>query len=251
MNCQTVRTELHCEPDSVQAHLRACPGCASYAERFARLDGVLRSELRLHAPVQLSRSVQALPEALGSPARLDAALRAELVIAPPPVLTERLLALIPRPNPVRTPVDAALRDQLIVPAPAELTARLVAMAAGQPLPQPIRMPAGRPRRWVVSSVYAVTAVLLVASLMFAGQLYGAIAAQLGIEQLLAQLAGLPAQALDWLYTVVPQSRVVVSAIVELQQPLQWLLLALVLWAVFDMTQRQGHGRGNTRTAQRA
>ncbi len=185
----------------------------------------------------------------GSPARLDAALRVELVLQAPPALTERLLALIPRPNPVRTPVDAALREQLILQAPAELTARLAALAAGQPLPQPALMPARRPRRWVVSTVYAVTAVLLVASLMFAGQLYGAIAAQLGIQQLLAQFAGLPAQALEMLYTVVPQSRVVVSSIVELQQPLQWLLLALVLWAVFDMTQRQG--RANSQTAQRA
>lgn len=246
MNCQTVRTELHCEPDSVQAHLRVCPGCASYAERFARLDGVLRGELRLQAPSELSRSIRMLPAASGAPARLDTALRAELVLQAPPPLSERLLALVPRPNPVRTPVDAALRDQLILQAPAELTTRLAALAAGQAA---LSVPARRPRRWVVSTVYAATAVLLVMSLMFAGQLYGAIAAQLGFEQLLTQLAGLPAQGLDWLYSVVPQSRVVVSAIVELQQPLQWLLLALIMWAVFDITQRQG--RGSTQTAQQA
>lgn len=249
MNCQSVRTEIHCEPQSVQAHLSACPGCASYAERFARLDGVLRVALRQQAPAELSLAVQALPSAPGSPARLDAAVRAELVVQAPPALTQRLLALIPRPHPLRTPMDFALRDQLILQAPAELTARLAALAAGQPLPQSLSLPVHRPRRWVVSTVYAVTAVLLFMSLMFAGQLYGAIAAQLGIEQLLAQIAGLPAQALDWLYTVVPQSRVVISAIVELQQPLQWLLLALVLWAVFDITQRQG--RSSAQAAQRA
>jgi hypothetical protein len=249
MDCQTLRTEVHIEPlaPAVQAHLGVCRYCATYAERFARLDRVLRAELVVAAPAVVTDEL-ALIAAKAAPSRLDRAVRAALVVEAPPALTVQLLDLAPRPTPVASPVDAALRDALLVQAPPALTMRLLdlvpqmaiaAQSAPVVAPQPLSRP--QPRRWVVATVYFVTAALLLFSMLYAGQLYSAVITQLGLENALTQIAALPADLLERLYTVLPQSRIVIGVFVQLQQPLQWLLVALVLWAIVDMTQRQSRG----------
>lgn len=246
MDCQTLRTEVHIEPGApaVQAHLDRCASCARYAERFTRLDRALRAELVVAAPAAVTCQLE-LTVAQPEPTRLDAALRAVVLAEAPPALTARLLDLVPRPAPVHSPVDAAVRDTLLVQAPAALTARLLdlvpQMTAPEPAapvvaPLPVAQP--QPRRWVVATVYFVTAALLLLSMVYAGQLYSMVVAQLGLEAWLTEVATLPAELLNQLYTLVPQSRIVVGAFVRLQQPLQWLLMTLVLWAIVDMTQRQ-------------
>jgi predicted anti-sigma-YlaC factor YlaD len=242
IDCRTARDDVHATPDdaAVQAHLAACPRCAAYAERFARLDQVARAALVLPAPAALTHELAAIADPMThapheSP--LEAALRAEVFVPAPVELSERLMALA---TPERAPVsrtDVVLRESLVLRAPPDLTARLQTLVP-QPdavMTQPV--PA-RPQRWVVATVYFVTAALLMLSLTFAGQFYGLLIAQLGLQAWIAQVAALPADLLNQLYAYVPQARTVVGALVQLQQPLQWILVALVLWAVIDMTQRQ-------------
>lgn len=246
MDCQTTRTEVHIEPaaPAVQAHLGTCAACAMYAERFTRLDRMIRTELVVAAPTVVTHQLE-LAVAQPEPTRLEAALRGAVLVQAPPALTARLLDLVPRPAPVASPVDALVRDALLVQAPSALTARLLdlvpqmtAPAPVVPVAQPLPVAQPQPRRWVVATVYFVTAALLLFSMFYAGQIYGMVVAQLGLEAWLTEVASLPAQLLNQLYTLVPQSRIVVGALVRLQQPLQWLLMTLVLWAIVDMTQRQ-------------
>ncbi len=253
MDCQTVRDDLHAEPTSsmVRAHLADCSRCAAYAERMAWLDRAVRGELVAAVPAPLSAQLAMLaaapPRQLGP---LDAAARDALVVAAPATLSDRLLALVPaeqaEPARVASRADAVLRDALVLPAPADLTARLQALvppvAAPAPVaPTPIE-PIG-PRQWVVATVYALTSALLLLSLLYAGQVYSLVLTQFGLEPWLAEITQLPAWLLTQLYVYVPQARAVVGLIVNLRQPLQWLLVALVLWAVIDMSQRQQHGNG--------
>lgn len=236
MNCQTVRTEVHIEPDAplVQAHLATCQRCAAYAARFARLDAVLRPELVVPAPVTLTSRVEAT---VALPLRLEAALRAELIVPAPAALTVRLLNLVPEPARIASTVDVVVRNALFVQAPPDLTARLLDLVP-HTTATPVPVAPARPRRWVVATVYFITAALVLLSMVYAGQVYSAVATQFGLQTWLGQIASLPATLLEQLYTYVPQSRIVVGTVVRLQQPLQWLLVALVLWAIFDMTQRQ-------------
>jgi hypothetical protein len=242
MDCQTVRTEIHIEPANaaLQRHLQSCDHCARYAERMTRLDAVLRAELFVPAPVAVAAELQSLA-ARSSPAhdRLDVAARDELLLTAPADLTLRLQSLLTQPARAESTLDRALREALVVEAPPALTARLQSLVP-QVAPAVALEPApvARPRRWVVATVYLVTAALLMFSLMYAGQLYSLMINQLGLSTWLSEIASWPAELLNQLYTAVPQARVVVSALVRIQQPLQWLLVALVVWAVVDMGQRQ-------------
>jgi|GEM_PF-6091295 len=241
MDCQIVRTEIHFEPadPALQAHLQTCPACALYAERMARLDGVLRDALVVPVPAVLAEQLQALaPAPAPVQDRLDHLLRDELVMPVPAALTAQLLTLVTQPAPAPSRLDAALRETLVVQAPPELTVRLQALVTQHTAPVSQPVPA-RPGKWVIATVYFVTAALLMLSLFYAGEVYGLLIQQLGLEAWLSQAAALPAELLSRLYTLVPQSRVVVGTFVRLQQPLQWLLVGLVMWAVIDMTQRQG------------
>jgi hypothetical protein len=242
MDCQTVRTEIHVEPTNpaIHTHLQGCARCARYAERMARLDISLRSELVLAAPEVVAVELQALVAAPARSAdRLDHAVRDELLMVAPAALTARLQSLIPEPARVASPLDAVLREALVVQAPADLTARLQSLVPAAVPAAPSVTVAHRPRQWVIATVYCVTAALLFLSLMYAGQIYSLMLAQLGLSEWLSQIGRWPADALDLLYSTVPQARVVVGLLVRLQQPLQWLLAALVLWAVVDMSQQQG------------
>jgi hypothetical protein len=244
MDCQEVRTELHIEPTNavIQTHLQACSRCARYADRMARLDGVLGAELVVTAPAVVTAALQTVATEAALPYdSLDRALREELVLPVPAELTLRLQALVAEPARGSSPLDAVLRDSLVLQAPPELTARLQALVPETPIAAPVpAMPVvSAPRRWVVATVYFVTATLLMLSLMYAGQIYSLMLAQLGLNEWLSQIAGWPAEVLNQFYAVVPQARVVVGMLVRLQQPLQWLLVALVLWAVIDMSQHQG------------
>lgn len=244
MDCQTVRDEVHVEPTSVmvRAHLADCACCAAYAEHMARLDRVVRGALVIAAPAPLSAQLATLATAPPRELRaLDAAARDALVVAAPAALSARLLALVPpeqaEPAGVASRADAVLRDALVLQAPADLSARLQALVP-QAAPAPVA-PIG-PRRWVVATVYALTTALLLLSLLYAGQVYTLVLTQFGLEPWLAEITQLPAWLLTQLYMYVPQARAVVGLIVNLRQPLQWLLVALVLWAVIDMSQRQQH-----------
>jgi predicted anti-sigma-YlaC factor YlaD len=242
IDCRTARDDVHVTPDdaAVQAHLAACPRCAAYAERFARLDQVARAELVLPAPAALTHELAAIADPMTharDESRLEAALRAEVLLPAPAELSERLMALVTPANGPVSRTDAALRESLVLRAPPDLSARLQTLVPQPDLAVTQAAPA-RPQRWVVATVYFVTAALLMLSLTFAGQIYGMVIAQLGLEAWITYIAAFPGELLNQLYDYVPQARTVVGALVQLQQPLQWILVALVLWAVIDMTQRQ-------------
>lgn len=239
IDCQTARTELHVEPAAplVGAHLASCAGCAAYAARFARLDQVLRGERLWEAPAALDLRLETLaPSTAPVLSRVETMVRTELVCEAPEPLTRRLHALVAEPTTARrqTPVDRALRAALVVEAPRDLTARLQTLTP-QAAPVAARP---RPRPWVVAAVYFITSALLLLSLFYVGQIYSLVIAQFGLEAWLQEIAAYPAVLLEQLYAAVPQSRLVVSTFVRAQQPLQWMLVTLILWAVIDMSQRQ-------------
>jgi hypothetical protein len=235
MECRIARTMVHEAPadGAVQAHLQVCPSCATYAAYFARLDRILSSTLVVPVPPTISMQLQSLIDTVpDSATRLEALLRAELVTPAPPALREQLLALVPEHTRLPARIDMVLREELMPPVPLGLAAQLQALVPAPKTP----LPQLRPRRWVIGTVYAVTAVLLFVGLMVASSLYQLMLTQLGLAGWWSDIAGLPAMLLNSLYNYVPQSRVVVAAVVWLQQPLQWLLAALLLWAALDRSQ---------------
>lgn len=247
MNCETIRTDFHVEPTAahVQRHLEACAQCRAYAARFARLDNVLRAELIVAPPAVLADTLAMIAAPAPSSERLAAAVRNEVIRPAPAVLTERLLALVPEPSRVTSPLDVALKRELVIEAPPEVSMRLQALVPQMSAEVKAAAPVARPRRRIVATVYFLTAAALLVSLMFAGDLYATMIHQLGLEQWFAQLAGMPAELLNRLYAIVPQARIVIGALVQLQQPLQWLLVGLLLWAIIDMTQHQRHTQQTT------
>lgn len=197
--CETMRDDLHIAPADaqVQAHLAACAACATYAQRFARLDQVLRGELIAQAPANVSAHLHATALApTRSSERVDQAIRAELMPVVPETVSDRLLALVPQPRSAAA-LDHALRDALVVQAPLDLSARLQALIPHIAVAPPVAAP--RPRRAVVATVYAVTTLLLLLAITVAGQLYGLVLAQLDLSEWLARLATLPGDLLTQLY----------------------------------------------------
>lgn len=158
---------------------------------------------------------------------LDVVLRAEMSWEPPAALAARLLALAANPA-------AALA------APAPLVARppaaLLAGSARAPL-------AAQPKAWFVTTVYALTALVIVMSLLVAWQVIGSLTADVEIGAALTQLLSLPGQGLAYLNQKLPQSRFAIDFFLRVRVQLMWLLLVAVLWAVLDKVNLQFSFRG--------
>lgn len=158
--------------------------------------------------------------------RVMSVLRTELVIEAPADLSLRLLALAaPQPQLAPARLDMALKTALVMAPPPELSRQLAALAG------PAAMPARR--RWVML-VYAMTAILLAISLVFAGQIYGMAIRELGLSEIWNSMTLVSGQWLAQFYTNFPQGHYVVDAFRTLQQALQWVLVGLVMWAVLEM-----------------
>jgi hypothetical protein len=110
-------------PD-IQLHLDNCTACA--AER--RVMSVLRTELVVEAPPELSLRLLALAAPQPQPARLDMALKMALVVPPPPDLSRQLLALAGTSSAV---MAARRRWITLVYAATAILLAVVLMFAGQ------------------------------------------------------------------------------------------------------------------------
>lgn len=235
LDCRTARDDWQVTPDAaaVREHLAACPRCARYTAHLARLDAAARPALRCSAPPGVTQALLRLAQPAAPASRLEAALRQELLLPVPPQLSARLVGLVAEADvpalPSRT--EAAVREAVLLTAPPELTARLQALIHAVP-------PAAHPRRGIVVAVYVATMALLAVALAYTGQLYAFVIEQLGLQAWIAQVTTLPGEVLARLYQVMPQARTLIDALAQAQQPLQWLLVALLLWAVIDMRQRQ-------------
>ncbi|WP_026369925.1 hypothetical protein [Kallotenue papyrolyticum] len=235
LDCRTARDDWQVAPEAaaVREHLASCPRCARYAERLARLDAAARPEVLRNAPPAVTQALLRLAQPAASESRLEAALRQELLLPVPPQLSARLVGLVAEADVPALPsrAEAAVREAVLLTAPPELTARLQALVHAAP-------PVAQPRRGIVAAVYVATVALLAVALAYTGQLYAFVIEQLGLQAWIAQVATLPGEALARLYQVIPQARTLIDALAQAQQPLQWLLVALLLWAVIDMRQRQ-------------
>ncbi|MBK9943708.1 MAG: hypothetical protein U0Z44_03120 [Kouleothrix sp.] len=152
-------------------------------------------------------------------------------------------------------LDIVLRTELSWEAPAALTARLLALAANpagaaelqQPaLPAPagvLRPAPDRPKTWFVFTVYTLTTLVIVLSLLVAWQVISAFTPQIEIGAILTQLLALPGQALAYLNQKLPQSRYAIDFFLRVRVQLIWLLVVAVLWAVLDKTNLQFSFRG--------
>lgn len=153
-------------------------------------------------------------------------------------------------------LDVVLRAEMSWEAPAALSARLLALVANpaavlEVSPAPVALPvaparaivAAQPKPWFVSTVYALTALVIVVSLLVAWQVVGALVANVEIGAALTQLLALPAQGLAYLNQKLPQSRYAIDFFLRVRVQLMWLLLVAVLWAVLDKVNLQFSFRG--------
>ena len=67
----------------------------------------------------------------------------------------------------------------------------------------------------------------------AWQFYSVVGAELGIEEMLAQIQAAPAIGIQRLYDALPISRQFVGVLIIVRNQLHWLLLAVVLWLALD------------------
>ncbi len=161
---------------------------------------------------------------------LDVVLRAEMTWEAPAALGARLLALAA--NPAAALEQAATLEQ--APAPAPLAA---------PAPAPAVPARSRPKPWIVTTVYGLTAAVVVLSLLVAWQAVVLFAPQFDLSTVLTQLLALPQQGLAYLNKALPESRYAIDLFLRVRVQLMWLLLVAVLWAALDSMNLQFRFRG--------
>lgn len=134
-------------------------------------------------------------------------------------------------------LDAALRHELRWEAPPELTSRLLHLVPGT-VPIVTADTAPLPR-WRLYMAIALMSLLFLVSIPGASYLYQLIWFQWGFAQFIAQLESLPARLLQTFYETMPFARELFSIIALIRDQLHWLLIALVLWIIFDTWQPEG------------
>ncbi len=158
----------------------------------------------------------------------DAALRDHLAECP-------ACAIYHRRNCV---IDATLREELRWETPSVLTAQLMAIA----LQASHLTPIARPRRWYIMTVYSLTAMVLAVSLAVAWT-YGTHALMLtGLGDALTWVFDVPAQWLTQVMQTQPDSQRVIEFAMRVRDQLLWLLLAAILWALFDRSPQSSFAR---------
>ncbi|GIV96928.1 MAG: anti-sigma factor [Herpetosiphonaceae bacterium] len=127
-------------------------------------------------------------------------------------------------------LDTALKAELVVTAPPELTALLVAMVPALASGAPIRT-----KRWYRQRLIAalIASVLVSASVILLALGFHWFAQFVGADQIVATVTSWPGVLIEYLYYWLPASQYVVEAILSLREPLQWIVIALLLWRAFD------------------
>lgn len=126
-------------------------------------------------------------------------------------------------------IDAALREELRWEPPSVLTAQLMAIALQASHPTSV----SRPRRWYIITIYSLTAVVMAVSLAVAWTYGGSLLMQAGLSNALAWVFDIPAQWLAQVIQTQPDSQRLIEFALRVRDQLLWLLLAAILWALFD------------------
>ena len=173
--------------------------------------------------------VPAEAEASGLAARLDAALRANLMVAPPAGLRERLLALLPAEQEALSVaaarLDAAVRTDLVVEPPLALRRELQALVPAQP-----RGWLARLWQWIAGGERG----LVPSPSVLAGQLAAVVVLAYAMVQLFSWLSSLPIVLGDVPYALElliwsPASDYLPQIQGLLQQLALWLLVGGIAW----------------------
>jgi hypothetical protein len=128
-------------------------------------------------------------------------------------------------------LDRILCQELRWEVTPMLTAKLLALVPGAPIVVVPTM--ARPKSWYSLLVLVLTAVAIGLSLAVAWQFYNVVGTELGLGAMLVQLQTAPAIGLQRLYEALPISRQLVGLLVAVRNQLHWLLLAVVLWLALD------------------
>ena len=167
----------------------------------------IRNELALHPTTNDSELQSHLAQcnACAAYARrheaLNTMLQVELRWQTPPMLTEQLLSLV-----------------AIAPAEIERVQRA---------------PFSPPKGWYITLIYLLTIIAVGISTAVVWQLFGLVIAEIGVQDIWAQLVAVPAQWLTQLTHTLPESRYLINFLLKVRDQLVWLLLAAVLWAALD------------------
>ncbi len=127
--------------------------------------------------------------------------------------------------------DHAVKSSLIQAVPDDLTARLLALVPGLVVTPALV----RTQRWKRQRRAFMWASSLLTILALVGMVYGVylLGMSLGMGHVLADLGTVPSQFFDWLYRTIPSSRQVVAFMLAIQQPLQWTILLMLIWQVWE------------------
>lgn len=131
-------------------------------------------------------------------------------------------------------LDVMLRAELRWEAPEHLTKNLLSLAM---MPSVVLAP-GRPRGWRIRIIYALTLLVVVISLAIGSQIAWAFASQMGLFTMLNELFAAPARFLQQLAIEQPQSRYAIDLVLRIRDQMLWMLVAAVLWALFDRVSLQ-------------
>ncbi|MBV9121061.1 MAG: hypothetical protein JOZ39_10160 [Chloroflexi bacterium] len=209
--------------DDLQRHLAECAPCGRLAAALSRLDGAVARAVRApELPEQVTSMAfePVLMERVRSEVRIEGAIRAQLLQAPPLELETRLAAIAAAP----ARLDAALSRSLVVEPPLPLQAKLGQLVGAEvPLWQRILgvlQPGGSltARLGVLAAEFAAVLLLIYASF----QLFSWLGSQvvLGDVPYAIELL-LWSPAVDYLAQLQPL----------LQQLGLWLLVAAAGWVV--------------------
>jgi hypothetical protein len=125
--------------------------------------------------------------------------------------------------------DSVLRSTLNAAVPDDLTARLLALVPG------LVQPMVRSKRWMRQRRALVIGGGMLGLVALAALMYGLymLGVYLGVGDALATVGTWPGIALDWLYNRVPSSRQVMATLIALRQPIQWAIVAALIWLIWE------------------
>ncbi len=145
------------------------------------------------------------------------------------------------PRTDQSTIDRLVAEQLTWQAPPELTARLATLTYQQGAALVAQAP--RVKRWVAYTTAVLVALSILVWVTPALSAYTMISQELGIVAAVAAVQGWWVVAQGWLADSMPmlESLTVVQPFVAtLQQFSQLLLVALIVWVIFDDWQKRRH-----------
>ncbi|GAA5529885.1 hypothetical protein [Herpetosiphon gulosus] len=126
--------------------------------------------------------------------------------------------------------DTVVRSAMITSVPDDLTAKLLALVPGLMPPMLVRSKHWKLQRRAFVGLSGFASILALGLLIYGVYL---LANTVGVGDWLATASTWPGVAIDWLYRHIPSSRSFVAAMIAVRQPLQWMILLLLIWQVWE------------------